>query len=231
MIIEDEPLAARLLADYVNQVPYLNLEKKCQDALEALRYLDNIRVDLIFLDIHLPQLKGLDFIRKLSDPPFIIITTAYHEYALESYEFPVVDYLLKPIESSRFMQAMDKFQQFTSNIGTSDSKPITKEREYKLVRERGRQVKVYLEDVLFIESALEYVHINMKQHQVVTVKHSMKSIQRILIPLKLIQIHRSYLVVPDKIVAFTSKVIELPGHQLPIGRLFRAETLAVLNPK
>jgi len=108
IIVEDEPLAAEVLQDYVNQVPFLNMKGICSDAIYAMEMLKKEKIDLIFLDIHLPKLKGLDFIKTLKDPPQIIITSAYHEYALKGYELNVLDYLLKPIEFSRFLTAVNK---------------------------------------------------------------------------------------------------------------------------
>src|SRR6478672_9018902 len=111
LILEDEPLAAEVLEDYINQVPFIELKAKCMDAIYALEILQKQTIDLIFLDIHLPKLKGLDFIKTLQYPPKVIVTTAYQEYALQGYELNVVDYLLKPIEWSRFLMAVNKLQQ------------------------------------------------------------------------------------------------------------------------
>src|SRR5690606_20371908 len=108
IVVEDEPLAMDVMVDFINQVPFLKLEKTCTDALAAMKILNERKIDLIFLDIHLPKLKGLDFLSTLKNPPMVILTTAYHEFAVKSYDYNVLDYLLKPIEFSRFMVAVQK---------------------------------------------------------------------------------------------------------------------------
>jgi DNA-binding LytR/AlgR family response regulator len=121
LIVEDEPLAAEILQDYVRQIPFLELKSTCTDAIFALEVMNRERIDLIFLDIHLPGLKGLDFLKSLQNPPAVILTTAYHEYALEGYELNVVDYLLKPIEFQRFVAAVNKVQKLSHSAGIKDT--------------------------------------------------------------------------------------------------------------
>ncbi len=130
LIVEDEPLAAEVLEDYVSQVPFLHLTGKCNDAICALEMLQKEKIDLIFLDIHLPKMKGLDFIKTLNEPPKIIITSAYQEYALQGYELNVLDYLLKPVEFRRFVMAVNKLKQQRDNIQLTDEVPTLKERDF-----------------------------------------------------------------------------------------------------
>ena len=128
IIVEDEPLAAEILQDYIKQIPFLTLRHICSDAIIALEVLQKEKIDLSFLDIHLPKLKGLDFIKSLKNPPPIILTTAYHEFALQGYEYNVLDYLLKPIEFSRFVMAVNKLKQ-PVEAKSGQMPPIEKERK------------------------------------------------------------------------------------------------------
>jgi response regulator of citrate/malate metabolism len=148
LIVEDEPLAAEVLQDYIKQVPFLSLKGICNDALFALEALQQQKIDLVFLDIHLPKLKGLDFIKTLKNPPRIIITSAYHEYALQGYEYNVVDYLLKPIEFSRFLMAVNKLNQSPvpeRHIATFLPAP---ERASLFFNVSKKKVKVFLDEIL-----------------------------------------------------------------------------------
>src|SRR3984885_2814442 len=152
IIIEDEPLAAEILQEYIADIPFLNLKNTYTDALRALEDLRSNEIDLIFLDINLPKLKGFDFIQTLKNPPHIIITTAYHEYALQGYELNIVDYLLKPIEFSRFLKAVNKLKSITSEHTYNTSMSIPEGRDFMFVFVDKKRVKVYFKDILYIES-------------------------------------------------------------------------------
>src|SRR3954452_3199297 len=153
IIVEDEPLAAEVLEDYINQVPLLQLVTKCGDAILALEVLQKEKVELVFLDIHLPKLRGLDLLKTLDNPPKIIITTAYQEYALQGYELNVVDYLLKPIEFSRFIMAVNKLKQQKKTVSSTNT---AIERAFLFFNVGKKKVKMYLDEILYIESLKEY---------------------------------------------------------------------------
>src|ERR1700743_2881252 len=155
IIIEDEPLAAEILQDYIADVPFLNLKNTYGDAIRALDGLRAGNIDVIFLDINLPKLKGLDFIQTLKHPPSIIITTAYHEYALQGYELNVVDYLLKPIEFSRFLKAVNKLKSIVSDKAYTAPIVIGDGLDHIFVNTRGKKAKLYFKDILYIESLKE----------------------------------------------------------------------------
>ena len=159
LIVEDEPLAAEVLQDYIRQVPFLLLKGICQDAIFALEALQKEKIDLVFLDIHLPKLKGLDFIKTLKTPPRIIITSAYHEYALQGYEHNVVDYLLKPIEFSRFLMAVNKLTQVPVPEHALTSFLPAPERASLFFNVSKKKVKIFLDEILYIESLKEYIRI------------------------------------------------------------------------
>src|SRR5690349_22325472 len=154
IIVEDEPLAAEVIKDYILQVPFLQLKGICTDALYAMDLLQKEKIDLMFLDIHLPKFKGLDFIKSLKKPPQVIITSAYQEYALQGYELNVVDYLLKPIEFSRFVMAVNKIKE----RDTPGAVPVT-DRAALFFNVSKKRVKVYIDEILFIESLKEYIRI------------------------------------------------------------------------
>ena len=162
LIVEDEPLAAEVLQDYIKQVPFLNLKAVCKDAIYAIELLQKEKVDLIFLDIHLPKLKGLDFIKTVSHPPRIIITTAYHEYALQGYEYNVLDYLLKPIEFNRFLMAVNKLAPAADIQKPAEKNSARPDNDYLFFNVNKKKVRIFLSEILYIESLKEYIRIVTK---------------------------------------------------------------------
>ena len=217
IIIEDEPIASEILQDYIAELPQLTLLGAFPDAIFGLEFLRQNDVDLIFLDLHLPKLKGFDFLKTLKNPPKVIVTTAYHQYAVESYELEIVDYLLKPIEFSRLVQAINKLD--------SSSPLLTKEiqnddRKFIFFNVNKKKVKVFLDDILFIESLKEYIKIHLSESTIVT-KYQIGEIEQLLKEVDLIRIHRSYLVAKSKITAYSSSIVEVNGLELPIGRSYK----------
>lgn len=230
LIVEDEPLAAEILEDYLQQIPHLELVATCVDAIFALEVLQKEAIDVIFLDIHLPKLKGLDFIKTLHHPPQIILTTAYHQYALEGFELEVVDYLLKPIEFSRFLKAVNRVSRIleTSSLTSAIPSSITTQRASRFFNTNKKKVKVYLDEILYIESLKEYVRIHTKEKTVVT-KFQLGELNNFLMDDNFLRIHRSYLVAKDKIEAFSTTEIEIHQVVLPIGRSYRQLVMKELN--
>ena len=231
IVVEDEPLAAEILEDYIQQIPFLELKAICSNALEALDFLKSENVDLIFLDIHLPKLKGLDFIRTMNSPPQIIITTAFREYALDGYELNVVDYLLKPISFQRFIGAVNKLREKKKSIlPVLETKSYTTENTFFLININKRKIKIYVDEVLFIESKKEYVSIITETENYVA-KYQLSEIEAQLDKLLFIRIHRSFIVSAKKIKAFTSTDVEIIGHKIPIGRSYKELVLGILENK
>lgn len=229
MIVEDEPIAAEILKDYISQVPYLQLRHTCNDALSAMEVLQNSTIDVIFLDIHLPKLKGFDFIKTLKNPPQIIITSAYQEYALQAFELNVTDYLLKPIEFNRFLMAVNKLHQQT------DQQPVPgmihehpAERSYLFFNVNKKKIKVYLDEILHIESLREYIRITTKEKTVLA-KFQLGQIEELLTKNNFIRVHRSFIVSKNKIEAFTSTGIEINNKEIPIGRSYKETVLRILE--
>src|SRR5258708_30741369 len=228
MIIEEEPLAAEVLQDYIRQVPFLKLVCCCTDAFYAMESLQKFDIDLMFLDIHLPKMKGLDLIKVLKKPPKIIITSAYQEYALQGYEFNVIDYLLKPIEFSRFLKAVNKIEQNRETVLPVRPAAPPTERVYLLFIVGKKKVKVFLDEILYIESMKEYIRVNTKSKSVLT-KFKLGQVDGLLKENNLLRIHRSFIVAKDKIEAFSATEVELGGKRLPIGRSYKELVLSALE--
>ena len=227
IIVEDEPLAAEVLKEYISQVPFLQLKGECTDAIYAIEILQREKIDLIFLDIHLPRLKGLDFIRTLKSPPQIIITTAYQDYALQGYELNVIDYLLKPIEFSRFLTATNKLQ-FQKHVAAPGNIQTTTERPYLFFYVSKKKVKMFLDEILYIESLKEYIRITAKNKAILT-KFPLGQIEEILTKNNFMRVHRSFIVAKDKIEAFSATDVEISGKQIPIGRSYKEAVVAALE--
>lgn len=219
IIIEDEHLLAELLADYVSQVPFLELKNKFSDGIAAMEWLLENKVDLIFIDINLPKLKGLDFIKMLQGSSKFIITTAYHEYALEGYELNVIDYLLKPIEFSRFLKAVNKL--------AADEKPVgklptdrTEVKDYLYVNINKRRVKIIFAEILYIESMKDYVKIYTAKDKWQVTKLQIGQIEELLNN-QFLRIHRSYIVAKSKITSYNLAEVSIGSIVLPVGTNFK----------
>ena len=228
IIVEDEPLAAEVIKDYIEQVPFLQLKGICTDALYAMDQLQKEIIDLVFLDIHLPKLKGLDFIKALKKPPQIIITSAYQEYALQGYELNVVDYLLKPIEFNRFLMAVNKLKERNNGDSLPVSPAAAIERAALFFNVSKKRVKVYIDEILFIESLKEYIRITTKEKSILT-KFQLGQIEEMLAKNGFLRVHRSFLVAKHKIDAFSATDVEVNGEQIPIGRSYKEMVMAVLE--
>ncbi|MGZ8525813.1 MAG: LytR/AlgR family response regulator transcription factor [Chitinophagaceae bacterium] len=228
IVVEDEPLAAEVLQDYIGQTPFLKLKGVCADAIYAMEILQKENIDLIFLDIHLPKLKGLDFIKTLKNPPHIIIVSAYHEYALQGYEYNVIDYLLKPVEFSRFLMAVNKLRQpatiDANTIGTSHAG----ERPYLFFNVSKKKVKIYLDEILYIESLKEYIRIFTSTKSILT-KFQLGQVEELLAKNNFLRVHRSFIVAKDKIEAFSASDVEINGKQIPVGRSYKELVQSVLD--
>lgn len=216
IIIEDEPLAVKVLSDYISQAPFLELQGKFKDAILATDYLRNNDIDLIFLDIHLPKLKGMAFLKTLSNPPAVIITTAYHQYAVEGFDLNVTDYLLKPFEFERFLTAVNKVKAARSK--KQNEEPEIK--EFIFLNVQKKKVKILFSELLYIESQREYVKITTTK-KVYMSKMSTHEIEGLLPSNLFKRIHRSFIVSISKIESYTAEVVEINGVSIPIGRDYR----------
>ena len=218
IVVEDEPLAVKVLVDYISQVPFLELKGNFKDAILATEYLRDHKVDLIFLDIHLPKLKGMAFLKTLTSAPSVIITTAYHQYAVEGFELNVTDYLLKPIEFERFLVAVNKVKRAEAEPVRIDSEKEIKDHIFLNVQKK--KVKILFSDILYIESQREYIRIVTTRSEFIS-KMPTHEIEQLLPTTLFRRIHRSFIVSVNKIDSYTADMVELRGVSIPIGRGYR----------
>lgn len=230
IIVDDEPLALEVLESYIERIEGLELVAKCENAVKAFDALKKLQVDLIFLDIQMPKLTGIDFLKVLNPAPKVIFTTAYREYALESYELNVVDYLLKPIAFNRFMMAVNKAMDGTVEYEDSaeDSGVLKNDDPYIFLKADRKMVKVYLKDILYIESLKDYVRIKTAEKEIISLQKISYLEQKLPEDL-FMRIHRSFIVPIKKIEAFSNHAVEVGGKELPIGRNYKNQVLDVLN--
>ncbi|MEQ1744140.1 MAG: LytTR family DNA-binding domain-containing protein [Saprospiraceae bacterium] len=223
IIVEDEPLAAEILAEYIGMTPFLTLTHTCPDAIKALDVVHSNPVDVIFLDINLPKLNGLEFIKTLRRQPKVIVTSAYHEFAVDGFDLQVTDYLLKPIEFSRFTKAVNKLLLPQRQLppvevtGQVAAKPPGSVRPFYFFTVSKRSVKIYLDEIQFIESLKDSVtiHTAAKSYQT---HYQLGELEELLPKDNFLRIHRSFLVAVDKIESFSAAEVELAGRTIPIGR-------------
>jgi two-component system, LytTR family, response regulator len=218
IIVEDEPLAVKILADYISQVPFLDLKASFKDAILATEWLRENSVDLIFLDIHLPKLKGLAFLKTISNPPSVIITTAYHQYAVEGFNLSVTDYLLKPFEFERFLIAVNKVK--TSRKEFDQLTVDEQARDFIFLNVQKKKVRILFSEIVYIESQREYIRIVTTKKEYLS-KIATHEIESVLPPNKFKRIHRSFIISLDKINSYTSEEVEVNGVPIPIGRDYR----------
>jgi DNA-binding LytR/AlgR family response regulator len=229
VIIDDEPLAVELIKDHVSKFSNLEIVGTCSNAIEGFELLKTHQVDLVFLDIQMPMLTGVDFLKSLSNPPKVIFTTAYREYAIESYELDVVDYLLKPISFDRFFKAINKY------FKSAEIKTITVPVESKLdagtryiyVNMNKKHHKILFTDILYAESIKDYVRIHTLSSKIIT-KDKISDFEKKL-PSFFLRTHRSYIVNTEKITAFTAMDIEIGDLEIPIGVSYKQSVLKALR--
>lgn len=219
IIIEDEPLAVKILTDYIAQVHFLSLQGTFKNALLATAYLHDNTIDLIFLDIHLPKLKGIDFLKTLTYPIAVIITTAYHQYAVQGFDLSVTDYLLKPFAFERFLVAVNKVKINYKN----DAKPNDSElkKDFIFLNVQKKKVKLLFSEILYIESQREYIKIFTTKKQIIS-KISTHEIERLLPETLFKRIHRSYIISTNMIESYTAENVDINGVSIPIGREYKS---------
>lgn len=214
IIVEDEPLAARILTDYIRQVPFLALKGTFKNALLAMDFLKDHDIELIFLDIHLPKMKGLQFLKTVPSPPAVIITTAYHQYAVEGFDLNVIDYLLKPIEFERFLKAVNKVE---GKLKAADSG--TKDDHFFLTVSK-KKVKLAFLDIVYVESQREYVKV-VTHDKAYLSKISTHEIEKLLPATLFKRVHRSYIISTKWIKSYTFDQVDVDGISIPIGRNYK----------
>lgn len=228
LIVDDEPPAREVIRRYVEEMPNLELAAECGNAIQALTLLQQQPVDLIFLDIRMPQLDGTDFLRTLKNPPKIILTTAFAEYALEGYELDVVDYLMKPIRFDRFIKSVNKAFPVNSMESVSLVEDERKSASFVYFRADRKMIKVMLQDILYIESMKDYVKVVTAKEVIIT-KQSITSVEAMLPEKLFVRAHRSFIVAVGRIKSFNNEMIEIEKAEIPIGKLYRNGVMKVLS--
>ena len=228
MAVDDEPPALDVLRKFINSVHGLELAATCLDAVEAINFLQANAVDLVFLDIKMPELLGTDLIRALKNPPKVIFTTAFRKYAVEGFELDAVDYLLKPISFDRFLKAVNKL--FQLNITAPHTYLPVKEPAipFMYFRVNRKMVKIFFNEILFIEALKDYVKIVTTSGTIVT-KHVLSELEDVLPKGDFLRIHKSYIVSINKIESYNTDCIQIVKQDLPIGRMYKFDVTRTLS--
>lgn len=231
MIVDDEPLARDILQTYIARIPGWELKKSCINAVEAYEGLHQFAIDVIFLDIQMPVVTGIDFLRSLKKPPLVIFTTAYADHAVTGFELNAVDYLVKPIVFERFQQAVEKV-----NARLVIPEPVVKDTEQKqvpgvgyfFIKQDSRLVKINYNEVLYMEAQRDYTYIYLKDKKILASMH-LKALEELIQSPPLFRVQRSYIVNLDAIRAINGNVLEIDGKEIPIGASYKEELFRLLR--
>jgi DNA-binding LytR/AlgR family response regulator len=221
-IVDDEELARALLENYAGRLPNLQLAGMCKDPLEALQLLQEQAVDLLFLDIQMPELTGIEFLRSLTQRPLVIFTTAYSEYALEGYELDVLDYLLKPISFERFVQAVNKAAERLRLLSNEKG-----EKDYILVKADHKVHRLRYDDILYVQSMLEYVAFHTPEGRILSLG-SLRSLEDELPKSLFIRVHKSFIVAKKRVTTLEGNTMHIGKEKIPIGASYREEVMREL---
>ncbi len=222
LLVDDEPLALKVLESHITHLTGLSVVASCGNALTAMQYLQQHPVDLMFLDVQMPRLLGTSFLRTLRNPPKVIFTTAYKEYAVEAFDLDAVDYLLKPVSLERLIKALNKLNK--EPVAEEKEAPgIVEDEGFVYVRANRKMIKVKYSDILYLESMKDYVKIVLKNEKPLLVKQSISSMEEMLPTSLFLRIHRSYIVSIEQVTAFTNHDVEIGGTEIPIGRFYNQQ--------
>ena len=216
LIVDDEPLAIRLIENHIAKIDVLEVVATANNAMKAFEILSTQQIDLLFLDIKMPNITGIDFLKSLKHPPKTIFTTAYRDFAIESYELDAVDYLLKPITFERFFKSVDRFLR-ESIITQTQIVENKSDDDYILIKSAGKNHKIVLNDIIYVESIKDYVKIHKTDGTSVMSKYKIGNLEEELPVKDFVRIHRSFIINKSKITAFSNTDIEVSGIELPIG--------------
>ena len=225
--MDDEQIAREIIASHVAKIANLEIVAQCKNALEAFNHIGNTPIDLVFLDINMPEISGISFAKSINKDIKIIFTTAYRDYAIDGFELQAVDYLLKPISFERLLKAVNHYFE-VSNIVKINTSTTNEINEYIFVRSDRRMIKVDLKDILYIESYSDYIKIHIGDESIVT-RETISSIEAKLPHTKFIRIHRSYIISISQIKSFTNEAINIGDKELTIGRSYKVEVLQQLE--
>ena len=230
LVVDDEPMARDVLRRYIEKLPALQLVGECNNAIDALLFLQNNTVDLMFLDIQMPELLGTEFVQSLRQPPKVIFTTAFKEYAVDGFNLDAIDYLLKPIRFERFLKAVNKAYPKENRAFVNETTVLEKKTgtDFIYLRVERKLVKIILADLLYVESAGDYVKLFVKDKIYLT-RQTISSVEAMLGESEFVRIHRSYIISLNKIKSFTNELVEIGKQELPIGKLYRTSFLKLVQ--
>lgn len=228
LIVDDEPVAQGIIERYVEQIDWLHLVAKCKNAIEANNWLRKEQIDLIFLDIEMPHLDGINFLNTLVKRPKVILTTAYREYALDGYELNVQDYLLKPISFERFLKAVNKVMPET-NVEPAETDQSSRKEDYLYIKADKKMVQVYFDDIKYIEGLSNYVRIYTSGRPLISYQ-KLSYLENVLPQRDFFRCHRSYIVSSRHIKAYNATHLEIGEKEIPIGGSYRESTMEKLKP-
>lgn len=230
IIVDDEPLAQEVIETYISKFPALNLVAKCGNAVEAFEALNSKSVDLMFLDIQMPQISGIDFLKTLSNPPQVIFTTAYSEYAMDGYELNVVDYLLKPISLDRFAKAVNKAISKGQQVQENEASAVTptETADYIFVKADKKLIKIRFNEINYIEGLKDYVILHTPNGRIVTLQ-TMKSLEIKLPSDIFMRVHRSFIVNLGNISIIEGNTVQINKKIIPIGKNYKDVLLKIIN--
>ena len=220
LVVDDEPIAREGIMEYVRQIDYLNAVAQCKSAAEAVGLLQKNKIDLVFLDIQMPKLTGIEFVKALADPPLIIFTTAYSEYALEGFELDVVDYLLKPISFARFLKAAEKAQSYVN----ARNRELSITPDFFFIKCNGKIEKIIMADVVYIEAMANYVIIYTRQKKYITYL-TFSGIEEQLPAHLFVRIHKSYIVAISAIQTIDGNDVLTSSIRLPLSKYYRSDVM------
>lgn len=224
IIVDDEPLARELIESHLSHFDNFELVASFENALKAYAFLESNTIDLMFLDIEMPLLKGNDFLKKLKNPPKVIFTTAYREYAIEGYELNVIDYLLKPITFDRFFVSIEKFKQLQTSKKEEKSVP----ENHIFVSSGNRNIKIIFEEIFYIESLKDYITIHLENGKSHHLKQNISVFEKVL-DSNFVRIHRSYIIQAKKLTAYSKNEVEINAIEIPIGSSYKEAWLDYLR--
>ncbi len=229
--VDDEPLALRVIESHIEKMQDIELVAKCSNAIEAFAVLKNKKIDLIFLDIQMPELTGLDFLKTLQNPPHVIFTTAYRNYAIDAFDLDVLDYLLKPISFERFLKSINKFYNRKKESVASIKENANSDKAtlgFVYIKKGKSIIKILVNSIIYIESLKDYVKVHTKDHTYLT-KQQIGVFEEILPEEKFLRIHKSFIVSIDNITSFSPSKVEIDKTILSIGRTYKSLVLKKLN--
>lgn len=227
LIIDDEHIAHEIIKGYCDLLHNMQLEKNCYDGLEAFEYLNKNEVDLIFLDLNMPKLKGFDFLKTLKNPPKVIVTTAYKEFALEGYELNISDYLLKPFGFDRFLKAINK----TFSTSVPERKIVAQEDTVAnriFLRSNKKHIQLEIDAILYVEASGNYVKV-ISKNETITIREKLSSVLELLPKEIFLQVHKSFAVAPKHIKSIEGNRIFIEDYIIPIGKLYKTNIIKLLK--